>query len=446
MVFTKDGRLAQVNSRTIYHGESPNRVRNAVLGSFLTDGSLPKDASWKDVVLAVEATGALITYLTPRVFPLIERYLFLPEGTLLEIPQEKGRFRLKADISRIKVAKEDQQPEETPDTEELGAIRLLKKITQAEKVLFPEGIILSSPARIKLTLEEKTESFKAIQDGIKAVNLWHRSSELSANVLEELKANIKSAAVARNTIFLSNLRLVSFVGNMHAFCSQVRYYGLDFQDLLQHGYIGLMQAIIKYNPNFGTTFGGYALRWIKNTMTRFFQNEGTTIRQPLHVHTLKNRFRRVKYEVGVEKFGRFPSSEEVAAILEIPIEEVKFMEGIEYKGQSESLESLDDLSERQDDGDTDSSIDQLILADKVEDGDPEVDPWTPVLRQEISRAFLRSQLLPREIDVLRYRFGIDDCGRWTINEIALMLGVTRQSVEQMKERTLRKLKNYGLLS
>src|SRR5580704_6819355 len=134
---------------------------------------------------------------------------------------------------------------------------------------------------------------------------------------------------AKNRMINSNLRLV---------VSQARRYqghGLEMGDLVQEGMLGLIRAVEKFDWRRGFKFSTYGTLWIRQAIQRGLQNHGRTIRLPVHVAQREVKVNKIAGELSV-KLGREPTDEEIAAVAELPIEQV-----FEIRELSRAMTSLD---------------------------------------------------------------------------------------------------------
>src|SRR6202161_916224 len=153
---------------------------------------------------------------------------------------------------------------------------------------------------------------------------------LTADEEVELAKRIERGDLeAKERMINSNLRLV---------VSQARRYqghGLPMEDLVQEGMLGLIRAVEKFDWRRGFKFSTYGTLWIRQALQRGLQNHGRTIRVPVHVSQRQVKVRKVESELST-KLGREPTDEEIAAVTEIPLEEV-----IELRELSRAMTSLD---------------------------------------------------------------------------------------------------------
>ncbi|HTW13284.1 MAG TPA: RNA polymerase sigma factor RpoD/SigA, partial [Solirubrobacteraceae bacterium] len=137
----------------------------------------------------------------------------------------------------------------------------------------------------------------------------------AAEEIELAKRIEKGDLEAKARMINANLRLV---------VSQARRYqghGLPLEDLVQEGMLGLIRAVEKFDWRKGYKFSTYGILWIRQAIQRGLQNSGRTIRVPVHVAQRQVKVRKIETELSL-KLGREPSDEEIAAVAELPIEQV----------------------------------------------------------------------------------------------------------------------------
>src|SRR3984885_3198535 len=223
---------------------------------------------------------------------------------------------------------------------------------------------------------------------------------------------------AKERMINSNLRLV---------VSQARRYqghGLPMEDLVQEGMLGLIRAVEKFDCRRGFKFSTYGTLWIRQAIQRGLQNHGRTIRVPVHVSQRQVKVRKVESELST-KLGREPTDEEIAAVTELPLEEIA-----ELRELSRAMTSLDQpVSE---DGET--ALGDLLASDRPE---PLEEVASIERDQRVNEAVER--LPAAEQSVIRLRFGLAGEDPKTLRQAGSELGITAERARQLEEQGLRRL-------
>ena len=240
---------------------------------------------------------------------------------------------------------------------------------------------------------------------------------------EEVKfsrLSLKGDEAARKRMIESNLRLVVKIAR--------RYMnrGLALLDLIEEGNLGLIRAVEKFDPELGFRFSTYATWWIRQTIERGLMNQTRTIRLPIHVIKEINIYLRAARQLA-QKLDREPSPEDVADMLDRPIEDVKRMLGL-----NERTASVDVPAER----DSDRS-----LLDTIPD-EQNPDPATLLQDDDVQRHIdiWLAQLNDKQRAVVVRRFGLQGREIATLEQVGNEIGVTRERVRQIQIEALKRLR------
>ena len=267
----------------------------------------------------------------------------------------------------------------------------------------PEGVSIEDPVRMYLKEIGKVPLLSAERE----IELAKRMEEGDEDAKKELAE--------------ANLRLVVSIAK--------RYVGrgMLFLDLIQEGNLGLIKAVEKFDYHKGYKFSTYATWWIRQAITRAIADQARTIRIPVHMVETINKLIRVSRQL-LQELGREPQPEEIAEVMDIPVERVR--EILKISQEPVSLETP--IGEEED-----SHLGDFIPDDNM-----------PVPADAAAFTLLKEQLVEvldtlteREKKVLTLRFGLEDGRARTLEEVGKEFNVTRERIRQIEAKALRKLRH-----
>ena len=268
--------------------------------------------------------------------------------------------------------------------------------------------------KLDLTVEPSLDSLRLYLREIGKVPL------LTADQEVYLAKRIERGEMAAKTQMIeANLRLVvsiakSYLGR-----------GLSFLDLIQEGSLGLIRAVEKFDYRKGYKFSTYATWWIRQAVTRAIADKARTIRIPVHMVEKLNKVVHVERQL-VQRLGREPRPEEIAAELDIGSDEVR--EILRMAQLPVSLEKP--IGEEEE-----SQLGDFVQDEQAES--PFDSASLNLRREDIDRAL--ESLPDRERKVIELRFGLRGEPPRTLEEVGRAFGVTRERIRQIENNTLKKL-------
>ncbi len=329
---------------------------------------------------------------------------------LLRAEEEIELARQIADLLTLELIREDicKQLKREPSDREWG--KQVWKLEQTKQILSEKLKKEPKKADIKSFLEQPENNTDLEEQ-------WNlQADKYFATFRRRLYLDRK----AKDKMVQSNLRLVVSIAKKYM------NRGLSFQDLIQEGSLGLIRAAEKFDHEKGYKFSTYATWWIRQAITRAIADQSRTIRLPVHLYETISRIKKTTKLLS-QSLHRKPTEEEIADSMEMTIEKLRFI------AKSAQLPiSLETPIGKEED----SRLGDFIEADGET---PEDEVSKNLLREDLENVL--DTLSPRERDVLRLRYGLDDGRMKTLEEIGQIFNVTRERIRQIEAKALRKLRH-----
>jgi len=284
------------------------------------------------------------------------------------------------------------------------------------------GLYLKDMARVPLlTQAEELEIARKIVAGREATRIIQEQGRVPHEQRSELEMTEAAGEEAREHLIKANTRLVVSIAK--------RYTGHDIAllDLIQEGNLGLMKAVLKYDYKRGFRFSTYATWWIRQAITRSIADQSRTIRLPVHMADRIRHLYKVNHELE-QKLGRAPSIDELATELNLSPQKVQWIQKISWLPLS--LESPV--------GDDEESELGMFIEDEFSPT-PLQCAYQSMLKEKLAEVL--STLSPKEAHIIKMRFGLDDGNIYTLEEVGLRFGLTRERIRQIEGKALRRLRH-----
>ena len=220
----------------------------------------------------------------------------------------------------------------------------------------------------------------------------------------------------------ANLRFVVSVAK------QYQNQGLSLSDLINEGNLGLIKAAQRFDETRGFKFISYAVWWIRQSILQALAEQSRIVRLPLNKVGLSNKISKA-YSLLEQEFEREPSTDELAELLEIGIEEVESTLGVAARHVSMDAPFADG---------EDNSLLDVLTNHNAEATDAGLEHHDS-LRCEIARSM--SILGERQRDVLKLYYGIGVENPMSLEDIAEKFELTRERVRQIKDKSILKLRS-----
>lgn len=283
------------------------------------------------------------------------------------------------------------------------------------------ALYLREMARVPLlSNEEEVDLAQKIELGRESERLL-RDNGHSGDERVALEFEIEQGREARDHLIRANTRLVVSIAKKYI------GRGVPFLDLIQEGNLGLMKAVEKFEYQRGYRFSTYATWWIRQTITRAIADQGRTIRVPVHMSDRIRRLYRRAQEIEQERGAR-PTAEELGEEMGLEARKVQWMMRVSWQPLS---------LERPVGEDEDSELSNFIEDEYTPT--PSDMTYQEMLRDHLEEAL--ATLNPREVRILRMRFGLQNGQSYTLEEVGKKFGLTRERIRQIEGQALRRLRH-----
>lgn len=273
-----------------------------------------------------------------------------------------------------------------------------------------------------LAAAEEVELARAIEAGRRAESLLADTAKCASHPNPEtLHQLVAAGKAAFNRFVQANLRLVVSIAAKYV------HTGMPLADLIQEGNTGLIRAVEKFDYTKGFKFSTYATWWVRQAISRGLASNGRIVRLPTHIAEQINQMITVRHNLD-QKLNREPTYAEIAAELNTTANEIAELARIARDHVS--------LDAPLDEGST-TVLGDLIAT--VSDTDPESEQWRHEQRVQLAQLF--SELDERSADVIRRRFGLNNCAPEKLQEIGARWGITAERARQLEREALKLLRS-----
>jgi len=361
---------------------------------------------------------------------LIELHKLFPKQTYFEV-RYNDEFMISMCKKSLKMDKV--KIDEEHKTDWLGST-YLERVNSKLQI---KNIELKSLKDIYLSVLDKLKEYRSISNtskvSIKNMDLQVGSSlniylseigKISllnhSEEIELAKLSDQGDRTAKKQLIEANLRLVVNIAKEYT------NRGLEIEDLVQEGNLGLIKAVDKFEYLKGYKFSTYATWWIKQRITRAIADQGKTIRIPVHMVEIINKIKK-EARIYLQETGRRATSKTLASRLDMETENIKII-----LSMNQNPISLETPVGKEEDGE---------LGNLIQDRHT-LSPY-----EEVSKILLKerlndtlSKLKDREEKVIRFRYGLDNGHLRTLEEIGEIFKLTRERIRQLEVKALKRLK------
>ncbi|XP_009141622.2 RNA polymerase sigma factor sigF, chloroplastic [Brassica rapa] len=286
--------------------------------------------------------------------------------------------------------------------------QLLTAKEEAELITHIQNLIKLEKVKTKLESQNGCEP---------TIAEWAEALGISGPVL---KSEIHRGRSSREKLITANLRLVVHIAK------QYQNRGLNFQDLLQEGSMGLMKSVEKFKPQSGFRFATYAYWWIRQSIRKSIFQNSRTIRLPENVYMLLGKVSEAR-KTCVQEGNYLPSKEELAGHVGVSTEK---LDKLLYNTRTPLSMQQPIWS------DQDITFQEVTPDSGIET--PDMSVGKQMMRNHVRN--LLNVLSPKERKIIKLRFGIDGGKQRSLSEIGEIYGLSKERVRQLESRALYRLK------
>ena len=322
-----------------------------------------------------------------------------------------GTTVLREGIDQWGAAAEDRNSDSIEERDILS--KYLKEISGYELLTKEEELEISRFMTTLIVEREKLEN-RFRNQGVRKREYERKRAEIDGEII-----------ALRDRMVTSNLRLVVSIAKRY------RRRGLNMLDLINEGNIGLIEAVKRFDYRKGCRFSTYGTWWIQQAIVKAIADKGRSIRIPVHIHNLAKKCQTVSRTL-TQQYQHQPSYTDIGGYLNLPEERVARI--MEFDGTTTSLDvSVDEEHV--------TSLSDLVVGERYRE------PMEEVFEMSLSEILAKalSRLEPREEEIIILRYGLDNEGPLTLEEIGERIGITRERVRQIQNIAISKLRKFDII-
>ena len=341
-----------------------------------------------------------------------------PDGVAKRI---RKAFELEPNLTQIEsLASEFETPQKNPAAEDSNEDSGISSITLYMRDIGGKNLLQRDEEK---SLSRKYRLGKLAKNKLNSLP----DSSFDSMELALLQGDVVRGEEARQILIKSNLRLVVSIAK--------RYLGrgLDLEDLISEGNIGLMRGIEKFDPERGFKISTYVSWWIRQAVVRAYLDQANTIRIPINNSDNESDLNKAATELRQELM-REPTHKEIAERTGIDTEHIQYI----YRAKNIQPRSLD----RTINDDTEATFNDFLEDPDAEDEIME-NLFTAENIEILEEGYTLANLNDQEVAVLDLRFGLNESLKTierTLREVGGIMGISRERVRQIEESALRKLR------